>query len=348
MRHESSPGSLFVWGRIEHLVPYALNLAEGPDSVIETLATRNLIAEPPGPRLVIHMDKKSTISDAIWEQVRQSATSRRSDMEKAATSLSKADVLVFPVSVNAIFGLSVKAGTGASEVKLSQQSAPHVYKFHPKAFTLVGGKNMKALKDAEVLVRGISASAVAYENTSLTEEQFDKLSRGDRIFAVIKHRYPGKWKDIVRQAMEEANENLTEFGKALSGRGATAQHNLRELMAERLVGDWHSAGNYEMWISGMKEPVNLSKVLQDQRRFPAVSELSCRARPSTNGKVSLVIYAVTVSGGQYVVCKIEPSFDGGEAQVSQTKGIVYYFQEGRQLDLPTVWDLIEFLWTGKP
>lgn len=64
-------------------------------------------------------------------------------------------------------------------------------------------------------------------------------------------------------------------------------------------------------------------------------------KASSKGIDSLVIKVKDKLGQEYVACKIQPALDGGEENVSQTKGIIYYFQEGRQLGLPTVWDLIE-------
>jgi hypothetical protein len=65
-------------------------------------------------------------------------------------------------------------------------------------------------------------------------------------------------------------------------------------------------------------------------------------RASGMGKDSWLIY-VTLSKKRYLVTKIEPSFDGHEANVSQTKGVIYYFQEGsgaRTAAEGSVWDLL--------
>jgi hypothetical protein len=60
------------------------------------------------------------------------------------------------------------------------------------------------------------------------------------------------------------------------------------------------------------------------------------------GKSSLVI-SVEYCGRTYVLAKIQFSFEGADADVSQTKGVVFHAQEWKSNDQYTLWDLIEVL-----
>ena len=119
------------------------------------------------------------------------------------------------------------------------------------------------------------------------------------------------------------------------------------LIKIRLVGSELINDKYQLWLSGYNSPINLSEMIINPNRFSNVIKLRGEFRKAQgSGKLSLVIFAQDKSNKQYVVCKIEPGFDGGRPEVSQTKGVIYYFQEGRQLHKPTVWDLIEDAWSN--
>jgi hypothetical protein len=47
---------------------------------------------------------------------------------------------------------------------------------------------------------------------------------------------------------------------------------------------------------------------------------------NTENKFSLIIF-LKFADVKYGITKIEPSFDGAKKNVSQTKGIIYYFQQ---------------------
>jgi hypothetical protein len=68
-------------------------------------------------------------------------------------------------------------------------------------------------------------------------------------------------------------------------------------------------------------------------------------RNSRAGKPSWFVYA-SVAGHRYLITKIEPSFEGKLRGISQTKGIIYHFQEGAQNRAPgegSVWTLLSDL-----
>ena len=142
---------------------------------------------------------------------------------------------------------------------------------------------------------------------------------------------------------EEAYKNLAEFGNALCADGGNVVHNIRVLIKKRLIGELRTQ-HYQMWLSGITKPVNIGELLNNDLALNKIKSLRTRMRLADGrGKYSLVVNATLDDGAEYVICKIEPGFDGGENHVSQTKGIIYYFQEGRSLHMPTVWELISRL-----
>jgi len=336
--------SLFVWGHIYHLVPYANELTSAVDEEWKTAIRRNSIKSINGPRIVIHTDKRTTINDDIWRKINEYGYKRTARINLASKAMGKADILILPVESKRVVGLSVKVGTGTSEVKLSQQSASHTYKFKPNPYNLIGGMQMQSLQDINEVLTQIPDSIITQNNTCLRKDQFNKLGRRDRAFAVLKKIEYESWIKRVQQTVEESYSRLEEFGKALTKSEEFARFNVRELIIMRLIGDSPLQENCEMWLSGIKEPVNLSLVLSDESKFNAIEKIYTEMRPSSRGrKKSLVVYATAKYDREYVVCKIEPGFDGGRPNISQTKGIIYYFQEGRQLGYPTIWDLIQSL-----
>jgi hypothetical protein len=98
-----------------------------------------------------------------------------------------------------------------------------------------------------------------------------------------------------------------------------------------------------MWLTGISAPVNLSRLLSRERGLNLVQKLDAYMRPSEKGKLSLIVTAELTDTSKYIVCKVEPSPDGGKLKASQTKGIIYYFQEGRSVGGKTIWELIERL-----
>ena len=344
----NDPESLFMWGRINHLIPYVMALSRDSDQVWTRMIETNFIKSIKGPRIVIHTDKRTTISAENWRKASEYGLKDIATINSACSTMGKADIIILtPRSAN-IAGLSVKAGTGTSEVKLSQQSTSLVYKFKPRPYDLVGGMRMSSLQNMDSILDTIPVSEISQLNTDLRMDQFARLSPRDKRFAVLKKTKGREWSEIVQQALEESYARLKSFGISVTECQEYARFNLRELMLTRLIGDAPLQRNCEMWLSGIVEPVNLSELLLDESRLKAVERIHTDIRASAGGKkTSLVVYVTAKNDTRYVACKVEPSFDGGRSNVSQTKGIIYYFQEGRQLGLPTIWNLIQTLWTDR-
>lgn len=335
--------SAFVWGDVHSLIDYLRPLIESQlrkDEWTEIIK-RNLIdTNHIGlPRLVIHIDTAPNVPVEILNEY------GFWNLKEATRTLKKADLLLTSPDTEKVIGLSVKSGTGSSEVKLSQQSTSATYDFKPRSFTLEGGLNLGPLLKINRVLQDISDNQLVVENTRLLPSQFNKLNAQHKRYAVLKKKHPTEWEESVKAAMGEATENLRLFSNAISSEGTTAQHNLSVLLKTRLIGDEIANDKYQLWLSGYNSPINLSDMVNNLDRFSNVTKLWGEFKKAQgSGKISLVIYAQNESNKLYVICKIEPAFDGGRPQVSQTKGVIYYFQEGRQLHKPTVWELIEDAW----
>ncbi len=339
-------GSFFVWGNVRSLVT-DLNLMinrQDSEELWNAIIQRNLIPkEVVGyPRLVIHAETWTTVPQSIWAGIQQAGAHLYADLSQAWKYLIKADIFVIQDGQLQVLGLSVKTGTGESEVKLSQQSTPVTYNFVPNSFTLSGGLGIRSIKIVEDLFHSIKIPDLRPSNTALDITQFNKLNTKDRKYAVIKYRYAEAWKEMIERANQEAKTSLGQFSEAISGENEFAAKNLQELLRHRLAGGTGYPGMYELWLSSYNGPVNLTAMFNREEGFPGINRLWGEFREATSGGIdSLVIRARNTRGKEYVVCKIQPSFDGWQQDVSQTKGIIYYFQEGRQLGMPTVWDLLE-------
>jgi len=158
--------------------------------------------------------------------------------------------------------------------------------------------------------------------------------------AAAKQLFPDQWKEIVRHAMTDAGAELDSFlTDALPTNEQEHSYNLGVLLSHRLIGGMTEG--HEEWITSAHGPFRLELAIQKLADTSALRATWSR-QPSKSGKDSWVITA-RVGNRRYVICKIEPSFDGAKPEVSQTKGVIYYFQEGSGLRAPadgSVWDLL--------
>jgi hypothetical protein len=314
-----------VWGNVERLLGSAghTQIAEFDRAIAQYQLPRS---QP--PRYVVLMDS-----------LRKNAVSLSGVSDDAMAILKsvkgKADLAI--IEDDAIRELSVKR-PNITEVKLGQQSRREEYQFRSSTSTLSGGKNLPNLREAmSGLTQGLGE--IRRPNT-LTEYQWCRLSEDDKRLAAAKQLFPNQWKEIVRQAMVDAGAELDSFlTDALPSNEQEHSYNLGVLLSHRLIGGMTEG--HEEWITSAHGPFRLELAIQKLADIVALRATWSR-QPSKSGKDSWVITA-SVNDRRYVVCKIEPSFDGAKPEVSQTKGVIYYFQEGSGLRAPTdgsVWDLL--------
>ena len=318
-------GTRLVWGNVERLLGSAghTQIADFDSAIVQYQLPRS---QP--PRYVVLMDS-----------LRKNAVTLSGVSDEAMAILKsvkgKADLAI--IEDDAIRELSVKR-PNIAEVKLGQQSRREEYQFRNGSSSLSGGKNIPKLRELmSDLTRRLSE---VRRPGSLTEYQWSRLSEDDQQLAAAKQSFPVEWKEIVRRAMTDAGLELDRFlADALPNDGHDHPYNLGVLLSHRLIGGMTEG--HEEWITSAHGPFRLELAIQKLSETATLKATWSR-RPSKSGKDSWVITA-SVGNRRYVICKIEPSFDGAKPEVSQTKGVIYYFQEGSALRAPTdgsVWDLL--------
>lgn len=325
-RHKT--GSTLMWGDINRLVEF---LPEVRDVSLKDLAGQYLVPSSGTRQFIIHIDSfKSSARDSLVLPTNVQGLLGR--------SLGKADLLL--VDEQSILKLSVKQ-PDSKEVKLGQQSASETYDFLPVKFTLSGGKNFVGMNRAVTKLTSRLKEELIRPN-ALSADQWSKLAKSpeQQKLAIVKSSWPSEWSAIVSSALHDAGQSLDGFlAAAFPSSHRDHARNLGEILRHRLLGSATGAG--QMWITSKAGPYRLDEAINN---LSAISGLRAEwtRRASGKGKDSWLIYA-TLFKKRYLVSKIEPSFDGWEADVSQTKGVIYYFQEGsgaRAAAEGSVWDLL--------
>lgn len=212
----------------------------------------------------------------------------------------KADVLVVDAQGNTKY-LSVK--DGSVPAKLGQKSAKTSY----GTAVLEGG--LGQLEAQQV------PSTINWTDTKLSEAQFQKISNADRRLAYIKSHQRAKWDGLVKSRMADAISNLKQFGSTLK----SDKSSLGAFVEDTLVGVTGISSKF--FIVRNDEAFLVSDILN------LVQDASLVVKDyNTENKYSLILELV-LDDRTYGLTKIEPAFEGLAEKVSQTKGIIFHFQQ---------------------
>ena len=171
--------------------------------------------------------------------------------------------------------------------------------------------------------------SIGYTDTKLTEEQFSKLSKKDKDLSYIKRKFPEKWKFFFNDKLNNSYDQLSDLEKSLNSNNAT----LESLLKIMLSGSEEKNKNFYIWIEpNLCNIDNLIKIISQKD-----SQIETFFHETKNKK-SLVI-TIVYNDKKYGITKIEPSFEGWKEDVSQTKGIIYHFQQYNSTN-GSIWDLI--------
>ncbi len=281
--------TIFEWGKVERL------LSAGP--ITPMVAPKVLTS---GQKYICHLDhlpaKRRKELELRFHLQDGSITGSLSD--------TKADLLVIADS-GQTFLISYKSEQATA--KLGQVSTEAKYG-HAK---LCGGLPAEFAKDL------YSPTMIRANDTALSVDQFAKISNSDRRYAYIKHHDSATWKVEVKRCMHEAEQQLAQFGKTLSNDRAS----FIAFVGSVLGGS--SKDNPDFHISLGSRLIQLTRVLHDLRQ----DEWSISSKDSSTPNKPALLINVSGPKGAYCLTRIEPAFDGAEADVSQTKGVIFYFQQ---------------------
>ena len=242
--------------------------------------------------------------DSISVNEKKSIENELSLQSGILTQKSKADILI--VCKNSTLVLSFKDGTSVS--KLGQVSTEMRY----NNAILRGGLILPFPTPIEILDKTID-----YKNTDLSSSQFDKLNYKDKQSAYIKHNYKQKWSEYVTNTCDEAIEQLIRFGKVIT----KDKDSLIHFILITLFGRINVPSYFNILIN---DKIILSENIIEFIKNKSYSVICEHYR--TEKKFSLIINII-IDDVKYGITKIEPAFDGARSNVSQTKGIIYYFQQ---------------------
>ncbi len=157
-----------------------------------------------------------------------------------------------------------------------------------------------------------------FSDTSLTDIQFSKLNEKDKKLAFIKKSFPKEWYKIWNEELNNAYIQLEKFGKVLKD----DKDSLIEFIKYTFSGNQKDLENFYLVFG--KKSFKFSKILKKLKEIDLY--VNSKIYESEKGKKSLLV-SIKIKNQIYGLTKIEPSFDGLRDNVSQTKGIIFYFQD---------------------
>jgi len=284
----------FEWGNINTLVSGGFRRSAKLTRITDS------------PRFVYHLDRLPRARRVAIEE-RHSLT--HGSISGSLTS-SKADVLIVD-GTGQTFLISFKEIEG--QAKLGQVSRDTTY----GAASLDGG-----IDDLDVAVLPIPAQ-VSASDTALSANSFQKISGKDQKLAYYKKHHASSWKKYVDERSIAARTNLKEFAAKLS----SDRVSFLEFVGSALAGS--SKESRDFYIVLGDEIIQLHKILDEL----ALPHWSVKATDASTARKHAVLLTVSNGKSTYVLTRIEQSFEGSKPNVSQTKGIIFHFQQYPQVGL---------------
>ena len=158
-----------------------------------------------------------------------------------------------------------------------------------------------------------------FKDTDLTKSQFNKLSPKDQKLALIKKISPDKWFQIWNAELNSAYTQLEKFGNTFEN----DKNSFIDFVKFTFGGGQNNFKNFYL-VFGNKVH-NFDNILEKLKKVTL--EIKSEIKPSNTGKKKSLLIYVKFKKQFYGLTKIEPSFDGSQSKVSQTKGIIFYFQQ---------------------
>ena len=170
---------------------------------------------------------------------------------------------------------------------------------------------------------------IKYTDTNLTQKQFSKLNNKDKTLSYIKKEFPKKWDNLVVKTLEDAYSQLLFLQKSLKNSNTTLVSLVKLVLTNSLT----ISENFYIWLDpNLCSVKNIIEIISDKK-----CQINAEIYKTAN-KQSLVI-TIEYNKKEYGITKIEPSFEGARDHISQTKGIIYHFQQCNSTN-GSIWDLI--------
>ena len=234
------------------------------------------------------------------------------------TNKSKADLLIL-TSNEKVYLCSYKDGTSAS--KLGQVSAETRY----GNASLKGGFILPFPRPAN-----ISNINLELNYSCLSDVKFKQLNEKDRYYANVKNLFNNEWSSYVTETYKESIFQLNLFkNKIMQNKVVFSDFVLLTLFGRLNIPEYCYILINEILIPSRKIINFLTR-----KEYNIICE-----NYNSKNKYSLIIKLI-VDDKTYCITKIEPSFDGSKTNVSQTKGIIYYFQE-YPINGDNIWKLLK-------
>jgi hypothetical protein len=279
----------FEWGNIKTL------LAESTDERVKTVNVTTSAAR------IYHLDR---LKKSRREEIEQSHSLRTGSIAGSLSSC-KADVLIIDQRGKPFF-ISFKQIEGTA--KLGQVSTKTTY----GAATLKGG-----IDDLDMGELGIPTK-FDHRSTSLSADSFAKVTLKDQKIAYLKRNHASEWKKYVGKRSSEATRQLRKFAKVM----CSDRNSFIEFVGTTLAGSLRDSPDFFIVIGG--EMVQVQAVLK-ALRCPKWHVTTSDA--STPKKDAILLTVREGTRTAYTLTRIEHSFEGSHPKVSQTKGIIYHFQQ---------------------
>lgn len=219
-------------------------------------------------------------------------------------SNTKADVLVVDGNGRPYF-VSFKEIEGLA--KLGQLSANTSY----GVATLDGG--IDDLDTSELPI----PTTFDHRSTLLSSKSFAGISSKDQKLAYYKRNHPLEWKNYVDHRNSDAASQLREFGRVM----CNDRDSFIEFIGSTLAGSLRYSPDFYIVIGD--ELIQLRVVLDALRS----SRWHVTTSDASTTKKHAILLTVCDANTTYTLTRIEQSFEGARATVSQTKGIVYHYQQ---------------------
>ena len=278
----------FEWGNIKTLVTGKIH--KGAKTINVTTDAAH----------IYHLDR---LKKPRREEIERSHSLKTGAISGSLSS-SKADVLIIDNEGKPFF-ISFKEIEG--QAKLGQLSAETAY----GAATLDGG-----IDDLDAGALPIP-TRFDHRSTSLSADSFARISSMDQKLAYFKRNYASEWNTYVDKRSSEAASQLREFAKVL----CTDRESFIEFVGTTFAGSLRDSPDFYIVIGD--ELIQLQAVLNELRSSRWHVTTSDASTPKKHAILLTVCDATTT----YTLTRIEQSFEGSRSRVSQTKGIVYHFQQ---------------------